>query len=106
MPQQSKGYGLPLIYWKPNLNRNKTFGAGPCTYGAEWLYEAKPLLFAPCRFVFIRVYWWQIHFVTPVQIHSTAILTYTPFATCSSMTDWGESATSLWISMPRTMGPG
>src|ERR1035437_2677712 len=30
----------------------------------------------------------------------------TPFSTCSRMTDWEESATSLVISTPRFIGPG
>src|SRR5438270_4026311 len=46
------------------------------------------------------------HHATPRHIARMAILTYTPLCTCSSMTDWGPSATSLWISMPRIMGPG
>ena len=42
----------------------------------------------------------------PSSWYSTAIRTDTPLATCSTIVDRGESATSAAISMPRFIGPG
>ena len=42
----------------------------------------------------------------PSSRYSTAIRTLTPLATCSTIVDLGESATSAAISTPRFIGPG
>src|SRR6266404_6333840 len=42
----------------------------------------------------------------PASRYSTAILTATPFVTCSRITLCGPSATSESISTPRFIGPG
>ena len=42
----------------------------------------------------------------PSSRYSTAIRTLTPLATCSTIVDRGESATSAAISTPRFIGPG
>ena len=42
----------------------------------------------------------------PSSRYSTAIRTLTPLATCSTIVDRAESATSAAISTPRFIGPG
>ena len=42
----------------------------------------------------------------PSSRYSTAIRTLTPLATCSTIVDLSESATSAAISTPRFIGPG
>src|SRR5262249_18535501 len=47
-----------------------------------------------------------LHLAPPSNRYSTAMRTSTPFATCSTIVDRGESATSGLISIPRFIGPG
>ena len=48
----------------------------------------------------------RAHRLPPNNDARIAMRTFTPFSTCSSTTDCGQSATSSVISMPRIIGPG